>query len=85
MNFAAEYGQVAGGLFNFTSKSGTNQFHGGVYDYFVNEFLNAGIPFTNNGNGKLIRSRARKNDFGGTLGGPTILPHIYNGREKTFF
>lgn len=84
-NFAAEYGQVAGGLFNFTSKSGTNQFHGGAYDYFVNEFLNAGIPFTNNGTGSLVRPRARKNDFGGTLGGPLSIPHLYNGRDRTFF
>jgi len=46
-NFAAEYGQAAGGYFNFTMKSGTNQLHGSVYDYFVNEVLNAGLPWTN--------------------------------------
>ncbi len=46
-NFAAEFGQAAGGYFNYTMKSGTNQFHGSGYDYFVNEFLNAGLPFTN--------------------------------------
>jgi len=40
-NFAAEYGQVGGGYFNFTMKSGTNQFHGTAYDYFDNEALNA--------------------------------------------
>ena len=45
-NFAAEYGQVGGGYFNYTMKSGTNQLHGTVYDYFVNEALDAGIPFT---------------------------------------
>ena len=44
-NFAAEYGQVAGGLFNFTTKSGTNQLHGSVYGYFVNEQLHAGQAF----------------------------------------
>jgi hypothetical protein len=43
-NFAAEFGLVAGGLFNFTSKSGTNQFHGGAYIYMVNTAFNAGIP-----------------------------------------
>ena len=48
-NFAAEYGAVGGGFFNVTMKSGTNQFHGTVYDYFVNEVLNAGTPFTNAG------------------------------------
>ena len=51
-NFAAEFGQVGGGFFNVTMKSGTNQYHGTGYDYFVNEVLNAGTPFTNNGNGR---------------------------------
>ncbi|MDQ1473405.1 MAG: hypothetical protein QOJ99_4885 [Bryobacterales bacterium] len=84
-NFAAEYGQVSGGLFNFTAKSGTNRFHSAVYDYFVNEDLNAGQPFTDSGNGHLIRPPNKKNDFGGTLGGPVVIPKIYNGRDKTFF
>ena len=54
-NFSAEYGQVGGGLYNFTSKSGTNKLHGSGFEYFRNEFLNAGQPFTNSGNGHLIR------------------------------
>jgi hypothetical protein len=41
-NFAAEFGQVAGGLINITSRSGTNRYHGSGYEYFTNEFLNAG-------------------------------------------
>src|SRR5262245_1632208 len=44
-NFAAEFGQAGSGMFNVTMKSGTNSFHGSVYDYFVNEALNAGWPF----------------------------------------
>ena len=48
-NFAAEYGQAGGGYFNYTMKSGTNQLHGSAYDYFVNEALNAGMPFTDAG------------------------------------
>lgn len=84
-NFAAEYGQVAGGFFNATMKSGTNQFHGSVYNYFVNEALNAGQPFTNDGNGHLIRQRQRRNDYGGTIGGPIRIPKIYDGRDKSFF
>ncbi len=40
-NFAAEYGQAAGGFFNFTMKSGTNQYHGSVYDYMRNEAMNS--------------------------------------------
>jgi hypothetical protein len=84
-NYAAEFGQAGGGLFNFTMKSGTNQFHGSGYDYFVNEALNAGTPFTNNGEGGLIRPRQRRNDYGFSVGGPLWIPKIYNGHDKTFF
>jgi hypothetical protein len=84
-NYSAEFGQAGGGLFNYTIKSGTNQLHGTAYDYFVNEALNAGTPFTNDGNGHLIRPRNRRNDYGFTVGGPVVLPKLYNGRNKTFF
>jgi len=90
-SFAPEYGAVGGGFFNVTMKSGTNQFHGTGYDYFVNEILNAGTPFTNAGltdstrDGQLIRPRARRNDYGFTVGGPVIIPKLYNGKDKTFF
>jgi hypothetical protein len=90
-DFAPEYGAVGGGFFNVTMKSGTNQFHGTVYDYFVNEILNAGTPFTNAGltnsqqDGELIRPRARRNDYGFTVGGPVVIPKVYNGKDKTFF
>ncbi len=84
-NYSAEFGQVGGGLFNFTSRSGTNQLHGSVYDYFVNEAFNAGIPFTNNGSNGLIRPRARRNNYGFSLGGPIAIPKLYNGRNRTFF
>ena len=90
-NFAAEYGQAGGGYFNYTMKSGTNQLHGSAYDYFVNEALNAGLPFTNAGTvnpakaGEHVRNPIRQNDYGFTLGGPVRIPKIYNGRDKTFF
>jgi hypothetical protein len=90
-NFAAEYGQAGGGYFNYTMKSGTNQFHGSVYDYFVNEGLNAGTPFSDAGltnslkNGQHVRNRQRKNDYGFTIGGPVLIPKLYNGHDKTFF
>jgi Carboxypeptidase regulatory-like domain/TonB dependent receptor len=75
-NYAAEYGQVGGGVFNVTMKSGTNQFHGTVYDNFVNEVFNAGNPFkTGQPN---TRPRARRNDYGFTIGGPIR-------RDRTFF
>ena len=90
-NFAAEYGQVGGGFFNFTMKSGTNTLHGSAYDYFVNEFLNAGLPFTDAGTetaakeGQHIRNAQRRDDYGFTLGGPIKIPKVYNGTNKTFF
>ncbi len=85
-NYAAEYGGGGGGgVFNVTTKSGTNQYHGTVYDYFVNEALNAAQPFTNDGSGDLIRQRNRRNDYGFTVGGPVSLPKIYNGHDKAFF
>ncbi|PWU10309.1 MAG: hypothetical protein C5B51_04510 [Terriglobia bacterium] len=90
-NFAAEYGQAGGGYFNYTMKSGTNQLHGTAYDYFVNEALNAGIPFTDaitanpNKAGQHVRNPLRQNDYGFTLGGPIRLPKIYNGHDRSFF
>jgi hypothetical protein len=84
-NFAAEYGLVAGGLFNFTSRSGTNQFHGSAYDYITNEALNAGVPFTDDGTGRHRRIQSRLHDFGFSIGGPVRIPKVYNGRNKTFF
>jgi hypothetical protein len=86
-NFAAEFGIVGGGFFNVTMRSGGNQYHGSAYDYLVNEVLNAGTPFTNSTDhpGQLIRPRARRNDYGFTLGGPVSIPKLYNGHDKTFF
>ena len=90
-NFAAEYGQAGGGYFNYTMKSGSNQIHGSGYDYFVNEFLNAGSPFTNAGtanpdkDGQHVRNPIRQNDYGVTFGGPVVIPKLYNGHDKTFF
>jgi hypothetical protein len=85
-NYAAEFGQAGSVVINMSMKSGTNQYHGSGYDYFVNEDLNAGDPFTVSiaGHGKLDQ-RNRRNDFGGTLGGPIYIPKVYNGHNKTFF
>ena len=86
-NYAAEFGQAGIAVINMTMKSGTNQYHGSGYDYFVNEDLNAGNPFSSTPNGEpgKYRPRNRRNDFGGTLGGPVVIPKLYNGRDKTFF
>src|SRR5262249_5439208 len=84
-NYAAEFGQAGGGLFNITMKSGTNQYHGTGYEFFVNEFLNAGDPFSYTPEGGKYRPTNRRSNFGGTLGGPVYIPKLYDGRNKTFF
>ena len=84
-NFSAEYGQVAAGLFNFTTKSGSNAYHGGGYEYLVNELFNAGQPYSNNGQGEHVKIKDRKHDWGVSLGGPVWIPKVYNGKDRTFF
>jgi hypothetical protein len=103
-NYAPEFGAAGSVVINMTMKSGTNQYHGTGYDYFVNEDLNAGDPYTVSGtcetgvvagqkncgssvggDGGKFRPRNRRNDFGGTLGGPIYIPKIYNGHNKSFF
>ena len=78
-NFSAEFGQVAGGYYNFTTKSGTNQIHGSAYEYWANEALDAAHPFSH------LTDKDRKNDYGFTVGGPVWIPKLYNGKNKTFF
>ena len=78
-NFAPEFGQITGGMVNYTTRSGTNQIHGSLYEYFVHEKLDAYRPFT------YVNPLSRKNDFGGSLGGPVYIPKVYDGRNKTFF
>jgi hypothetical protein len=83
-NYSAEFGQAGSGLFQFTTKSGGNKYHGSVYDYFVNEALNAyqSLPTASN---TRIRNLARRNDYGFSIGGPITIPKIYNGKDRTFF
>jgi hypothetical protein len=82
-NISAEYGRAAGGVFNIVTKAGTNELHGDAYEFFRNNVLDANDFFANTA-GKPIPP-LKFNQFGGTLGGPVIIPHIYNGHNKTFF
>ncbi len=84
---SAEYGRTGGGVFNVVLKSGTNQPHGDLYEYLRNSDTNARNPFTSvDAEGHLIPDRVlHYNDFGGTFGGPVVIPKIYNGKDKTFF
>jgi len=84
-NFAAEYGQVGGGVFNFTMRGGTNQFHGSAFDYFRNEALEAGAAWSDNGKGGHVRPVNRQHNYGFSFGGPVWIPKVYDGKNKTFF
>jgi len=79
----AEFGRTTGGVESFTTKSGTNNFHGSLYDIFRNEDLNAKEWFQNLNNQP--KNIDKKNDYGGSVGGPVWIPKLYNGRNKTFF
>ncbi|MDQ2950244.1 MAG: carboxypeptidase regulatory-like domain-containing protein, partial [Acidobacteriota bacterium] len=82
-NYQAEYGRSSGGTINTVIKSGTRDFHGGLYYFFRNEDLNAN-EWLNNRNG-LPRPRYRFNNPGYFVGGPVILPHFNKSRDKLFF
>lgn len=80
--YTAEYGRQPGGQVAFTTRSGTNDLHGSLFDYFRNEALDANSWF-NNDHG-IPRQVERQNDFGGTIGGPITIPGLYNGKDRTF-
>jgi hypothetical protein len=82
-SYSAEYGHGPGGQFVLMTRSGTNQFHGTTYDYLRNNFFDANDWF-NDHNRKPL-APLRQNDFGGTLGGPITIPHLYIGNNRSFF
>jgi hypothetical protein len=84
-NYSAEFGQSAGGIFDYTSKSGGNRLHGTAFNYLENEDLDAGQPFNYTSSGQKYTPVQRQLDFGGSLGGPVVIPRLYNGHNKTFF
>jgi hypothetical protein len=75
-NNNAEYSGVAD--VTTTSRAGTNDYHGGVFENLENTDLTAGNPFTG-------KPALHMNNFGGFGGGPVRIPHLYNGHDKTFF
>jgi hypothetical protein len=76
-NNNAEFSQV--GDVTFTTKAGTNKYHGTLFEYLQNDVLDAHVySFPQ-------KAPKRFNTFGGSIGGPVSIPHLYNGHDKTFF
>lgn len=78
-NYGARYGGNAGGVVNVVTKSGTNQLHGDLFEFLRNPVLNARNFFSPG------TDVVKRNQFGGTVGGPVVVPGLYHGKDKTFF
>jgi outer membrane receptor protein involved in Fe transport len=78
-NDLAEFGQASGGIVNVVSKSGTNSLHGSLWEFLRNSAFDARNYFLPSVN------PLRQNQFGATVGGPVVIPHLYHGQNKTFF
>jgi hypothetical protein len=82
-SYAPEFGRMPGAQVSVLTRSGTNQFHGALFDFFRNDVLDARDWFANADG--LPKPELRQNDFGGALGGPVFFPKLYDGRNRTFF
>ena len=76
--YSAEYTGV-GAAFNTTTESGGNEFHGDLFEFVRNQDTDAMGFFA------LAIPELKRNQFGGTIGGPLSVPKLYNGKNKTFF
>ncbi len=89
--YKAEFGHSGGGVMTFSSKSGTNSFHGSAYEFLRNNDFDSNNFFNNaagrNPDGSLVKPVQiyKQNDFGFTVGGPIWIPKIHDGRNKSFF
>jgi hypothetical protein len=82
-NYTAEYGRSGGGVVSVVTKSGTNQFHGSLFEYVRNTDFNANNFFLNSAGQP--RAILQRNQFGATFGGPVWIPHVFHGKDKLFF
>jgi hypothetical protein len=80
--YSAEYGRMAGGQIIVATKSGGNSLHGSTYEFIRNQVTDS-KPYFNTPDSP--NPAFKQNTFGATIGGPVVLPHLYNGKDKTFF
>jgi Carboxypeptidase regulatory-like domain/TonB dependent receptor len=78
-NDEAEFGGALGGIVNVVTKSGTNELHGSLWEYLRNDAFDARNPFFQD------KTPFRQNEYGASVGGPVVIPKLYNGHNKTFF
>lgn len=81
----AEYGAALGGFINIIMKSGTNAYHGTLWEFNRNNFFTKTHDFISTTNPNPTAQRLNRNQFGGNVGGPIRIPGLYNGRDRTFF
>jgi Carboxypeptidase regulatory-like domain/TonB dependent receptor/TonB-dependent Receptor Plug Domain len=81
--YTAEYGRNPGGQVGFTTRSGTNDIHGTLFEYLRNTAFDAKSYQEDYFNQP--KAAEHQNDFGGTVGGPLVIPKLYDGKDKTFF
>jgi len=81
--YTAEYGRNPGGQVGFTTRSGTNDIHGTLFEYLRNTAFDAKSYQENYYD--LPKAAEHQNDYGGTVGGPLVIPKLYDGKDKTFF
>jgi len=82
-NYSAEFGLSGGGIINVIYKSGTNSFHGSLYEFLRNSVMDANNFFSNEKGIPL--ASFKRSQFGASVGGPVLIPKLYNGHNKTFF
>ncbi|HKN24705.1 MAG TPA: carboxypeptidase regulatory-like domain-containing protein, partial [Candidatus Acidoferrum sp.] len=79
-NYSAEYGRNGGGVISVVTKSGTNEWHGSAFEFLRNDAFNANPFFDKNDPNNLSpRPVLKRNQYGGTFGGPITIPHLVNG------
>ena len=83
--YAPEFGRTSGGLVTYALRPGTDHFHGSVFEFYRNEKFDANGFNANHTNPVTPRGSFSRNQYGATLGGPVVIPRLYNGLGKTFF
>jgi hypothetical protein len=83
--YSAEYGRSPGAQIALQTRAGANILHGTVFNYFRNDALDSNNWFNDHTSPATKKTAERQNDFGGTLGGPIVIPHIYDGKNRSFF